>query len=440
MAKVKNTDELSLTDQRRKALEIVEAGLGAIDTQKVVNDKVSLKGSKLCVGDSLCSLEDTGRIFLVGIGKCAYEAAAALEPILKERLDGGLVIGIGDYRGQLRKVKVLTGTHPQPTEQNVAAAKELIQLLSNLRENDLVLVVVSGGGSTLLCQPSTNTCVEEEMILRTLTDKGATIKEINTVRKHTSLARGGYLAKYAYPAQVIGLVFSDVPGDNLQFIASGPTVKDSSTVEDADKVLEKYGVLEACGVEHCGLSETPKDDKYFRKVTNILLVSNQTALAAMSRQAERLGYETTVCDSCLGGEASVVGKAIAASIGQAKPKTALLYGGETTVTIHHPDNPKPAQQTKGTGGRNQELAISAIRFVKADELVLSLASDGRDNGSAAGAIADSTSRKQAERLGLDAADYLSRHDSYSFFHRLKGQIITGNTGSNVSDLVVAIKG
>lgn len=439
MPKIKNYDEIALNPSRKNLLEIIEAGLEAIDTRTVIQNQISIKNNQLCVGTEFCSLRNTDRIFLIAIGKCAYAAAEALEQILKERLSGGLIMGIGNYRNRLRRVRVFMGTHPQPTEQNIAATKELTELLSNLKKHDLVLAVISGGGSTLLCLPDTNTCAEEEMILKALTEKGATIAEINTVRKHTSLARGGYLAKYAYPAQVISLIFSDVPGNDLQYIASGPTVKDNTTVKDADKVLEKYGVLQECGIDHCGLSETPKDDKYFRKVSNIILVSNQTALAAMSRQAERLGYEATICDSCLRGEASVIGKSIANSIGRAKPKTALLYGGETTVTLRRFNDFEPAQQTFGTGGRNQELALSAIRFIKNNELVLSLASDGRDNGPVAGAIADSTSRDQAKRLGLNAADYLSRHNSYDFFRRLKGQIITGDTGSNVSDLVVAIK-
>ncbi len=167
---------------------------------------------------------------------------------------------------QLKKFKYFRGTHPLPSDQNITHTKEIFKLLSDLHADDLVIFVISGGGSTLLCLPEANgTCLEERTIIETLLRSGATIQEINIIRKHLSLARGGFLAQAAYPAQIISLIISDIPGDDMSLVASGPTVKDTSTLNEADRILEKYQVLRVCGLDHCGLIETPKEDRYFEK-------------------------------------------------------------------------------------------------------------------------------------------------------------------------------
>jgi len=360
------------------------------------------------------------RVFFVGVGKCALEAGAAVEGILGERLSDGIILDV--HRGELKKIKTFGGTHPLPSIENERATRAIIGLLEGATGKDLVIFAISGGASTLLCQPQDLTCDEEGEIFRMLMRQGAAIEEINTVRKHLSLARGGYLAKHAYPAKVLSLIFSDVPGDDLEFVASGPTVKDITTVADAKKVFEKFGLEKTHG-----LIETPKEDKYFEKVKNILLISNKTALEAMAAKARTSGFTPEICTDCLRGEAREEGEKIMAALHKSKPGAALLYGGETTVTV----------RGNGKGGRNQELALSALHFVKDGEILVSIASDGWDNGEAAGAICDKITKEKAGNL--DVEDYLARNDSYAFFEKTGAQIMTGETGSNVSDLIIAIK-
>jgi glycerate 2-kinase len=271
-------------------------------------------------------------------------------------------------------------------------------------------------------------CAQEGEILKVLFEKGAAIEEINTLRKHLSLARGGRLAEYAYPATSLALIFSDVPGDDPGFVASGPTVKDETTVDEARAIVQKYDLEKEAGLKIEPL-KTPKEDKYFEKVKNVIFVSNRTALIAMTEKAREVGLHPEVRTSLLAGEARKVGERIAAEIGEAMPKTAYLYAGETTVTI----------KGNGRGGRNQELALGALAHIGAGSVVLSLASDGRDNGDYGGALCDTITKEKAAALGLKEEEYLARNDSSGFFEKTGGLLMTGDTGANVSDLIIAVK-
>lgn len=426
--KIKNSKALGVTLARKRLLQIAEAGLAAIDTEKVMAEKVGLSGNELKIGDRVFDLEKTKRIFVAGVGKCSLEAARALQKILGEKITDGVVIDL--HGGSLKKIKAFSGTHPLPTERNVNATRELIKLIEKAKEDDLVIFLISGGGSTLLSQPKEHTCAAEAELIKCLYSGGATIKEINTARKHISLARGGNLAKYAYPAEVVSLIFSDVPGDDLNSVASAPTLLDATTVEDAAEVLTKYGAWERCGISRSGLIETPKEPKYFEKVSNILFISNKIALAAMTAEAKKLGLVPDIRDYAIQGEASEVGKKIIKELHGVSSGTVLLYGGETTVTFKKP---------RGKGGRNQELALSGLRFIKDDEAIAALASDGEDNTDMAGAICDKITREKAKENGLEPGKYIKEHGSYDFFAALGDQIFTGKTGSNVSDLIIALK-
>ena len=414
MQKIQNLSELAKTPLRKAALEIAEAGLQAIDTRKVVEEGLA----KLNL-----PLDSSERLFVVGIGKCATQGVLALEKVLGAKITDGLVLDIQE--GQFQKVRFLQGDHPFSTERDREATKEIIAFLKQMTENDIVLFLISGGGSALLCQPEKHTCKHEEEIIKHLFAKGATIQELNIVRKHLSLARGGNLAQYAYPARVISLIFSDVPGNDVGVVSSGPTVFDKTTRDDAKEVLEKYGV----GQYEKFLIETPKDKKYFEKVQNILFVSNRTALDAMAQRAKELGLEPHIKTAELTGEARDVAKELVEELHKAPSKSVLLYGGETTVTV----------KKAGKGGRNLELALSALKFVQDDELLLSLASDGRDNTEYAGAIADFLGQEHAAKQHLNAEEYLEENKSFSFFEKTGDYVVTGNTGSNVSDLIIAIK-
>jgi glycerate-2-kinase len=428
MQKIKNFQELAKTALREAALQIAEAGLRAIDTQEVIKTKIRLEGQNLAIGNENFPLIPGGRILVVGAGKCSGEASHALEEILGDKISAGAIIDVKPVP-RLRKIKAFHGTHPLPSKTNIKAAKKIVSLLSGLNENDLVIVLVSGGGSTLFCLPKDGKYEREAEIFQALTKAGATIQEINTARKHLSLARGGYLTTYAYPARVISLIFSDIAGGDIQFVASGPTVKDTTTVEHAINIFRHYNLLYMCKTRDCDFIETPKEDKYFEKVRNIVVVLNETALNVMAKKAEGLGLKAQIRKTNFSGEAREVAEKIVKELRDAPTKTALLYGGESTVTIHG----------KGKGGRNMELSLSALRFIQENELLLALASDGHDYSDFAGAICDKMTLEKATKLHLDIGQYLNENNSYPFFEKVGDYILTGDTGSNVSDLIIAIK-
>lgn len=426
--KIHNFPELARTELRKAALEIIEAGLQAIDTKKAIRDSIFLTGDTLQIKGKDFALSQYKDIYVVGVGKCAIDAAVALEKILGPRLADGLVIDVRDSQ-ELKKIRVFRGFHPRPDEANVDATKELIKFLKARDKDDLVLCVVSGGGSTILCSPEDLSCQEEGLILDLLSRSAAPIKKINIVRKHISYARGGHLAKYAYPATVISLIFSDIATGELDVVASGPTFLDETTVRDAEAILMEYDILKQCGIKHCGLIETPKEAKYFEKVHNLLIVGNEVALQAMQKKAGELNYHAETKEHSLVGEAREVGQKILADLTKAKSKTSLLYGGETTVTV----------TGTGKGGRNQELALACVKEIKDGQVIAAVNTDGRDNSGAAGALCDISTQAAAAKRGASADEYLHNNDSYNFFKTIGDQIITGDTGSNVSDLIIAIK-
>ncbi len=428
--RVQNYKMIATTALRKDALGILEAGLDAIETSKVIKDTVVFRDEQLFIRGKKISLKGIRRIFVIGIGKCALEAGAAIERILGDRLAGGIVL---DVQGKkLHRITSLVGTHPFMSEINIDVTREIIDLLKDMRKDDLVLFLISGGGSALLCQPGNFTCRDEVTIVRCLFAAGVPIEEMNTIRKHLSYARGGWLAKYAYPARVISLIFSDVPGDDTEFIASGPTVRDTTTVADAKKFLDKYRIWSKCFLRPVSLIETPKEKKYFTKVTNAVVVSNTTALTAMKTEAQRRGYRAVIKTATFAGEAKRLGPKIAKELAKEKPKTVLLYGGESTVTLIN----KP-----GKGGRNQELVLAALPYLTKGQCLLSFDTDGRDNTDFGGAIGDLRTVRTAETLRLDPTNYLAaeENNSYFFFQKVKDYIRTGNTGSNISDIIIAIK-
>ncbi len=261
-------------------------------------------------------------------------------------------------------------------------------------------------------------------IFHDLLDSGATISEENTVRKHLSRVKGGGLAYHLYPAKVASLIFSDVPGNNLSVIASGPTVKDTNTVEDTKAILEKYHLDD--DVKTADIEVAPSDDKYFEKVSNLLMVSNLTALTAMRQKAESLGYKTRLYSDRLQGDAKTTGEFL---IKQTKPREILFAGGETTVEV----------KGKGMGGRNQTLVLGALPVIDENTMIVSIGSDGWDFYGYAGAIGDSETVRTASKKHLDFQEYLDNDDSYTFFERVGDGIDTGDLESNVTDLMFVMK-
>ncbi|OHA85122.1 MAG: hypothetical protein A2408_02705 [Candidatus Yonathbacteria bacterium RIFOXYC1_FULL_52_10] len=421
---IQNRDTLATTPLREDALAILEAGYRALDTETVIRETVQISDSTLHVGEHSYNLDDYERIFLIGIGKCAADAGGALERILGDRITDGIIVDVrGTTLGRIRSFK---GTHPLPSVENVAAAREVVALLEQATERDLILTVISGGGSALLCLPHDMSCEALEHITHALMKSGATIQELNTVRKHLSDIQGGQFAKLAHPARVVALIFSDVPGDDVSVIASGPTVRDDTTKEDAERILANYGVITMCVLPDCVVTETPKEEAWFEHVDNILVLTNMTALNAMKKEAQVRGYETEIVTAQITGEARTVGEDLArAATGT---KTVRLYGGETTVTV----------RGEGKGGRNQEVVLGGLSFLSQSTVLVAAASDGWDNSEVAGAIGDHELISQAKVFGLDPSLSLNENNSFEFFSRAGGHIITGRRGTNVSDLYFTI--
>lgn len=423
---IKNFEQLAFSPLRKQVLRIAEQGLAAIHTNGAVRQAVRFDISKniLFVQGRAYDLSHTDRVIVVGFGKAAFEAVSTLYEVLGARINCGYVIDLkGGSRGNLT---CTIGSHPYPTLVNVEATKQIVDVLTTLTAADLLLCVVSGGGSSLLCYPYKQTCEIQTHIVSTLMHKGATIQELNTVRKHVSMVKGGQLAKAAYPAQIINLIFSDVPGDALDMVASGPTFLDSTTVQDAAAILQKYNILSECALPRCELQETPKEPQYFERVTSHLLVSAQVALEAMRVKAEDLGFKVRIYDPAYKGEARHLA---ATFLGAPAPGECILAAGESTVTITVP----------GKGGRNLEMALAAVSQVQPGQVFAALDSDGYDNTDFAGAIVDATTRERAAHINMDPKVYLDTNASYSFFEQVGDHIDTGLTGSNVSDFIICAR-
>ncbi len=425
--KIENFKQLATDSLRKQALHIAEAGYAAIDTERAIAEKVKYnqRTTELIIEGQSFVLRDYKKITCIGFGKAAFSAVKALQEKLGSMIHCGFVIDL--TAGQLENITCKIGTHPFPTEVNVTATKELLQLVEHGDENDLVIFVVSGGGSSLLCYPNDMTCENETLIINELTKQGATIQEINTVRKHISKVKGGQLAQLCYPATVLGLIFSDVPGNDLGVVASGPTVPDTTTMADAAAVLHRFKILELSNMDSCSLVETPKDQKYFEKVYNILLVSPEQAVEAMRLRAIDLGWQTSVYATQYQGDATTIARDI---VSKAQPQTCVVGAGEATVVV----------RGHGLEGRCQAMALSVLSELRPGQVFVPLASDGQDHSDAAGAIADALTKSKAAKMALIPKDYLDNNDSYHFFEATGDLVFTGKTGSNVSDFFVLLNG
>jgi hydroxypyruvate reductase len=396
-------------------------------------------------------------VVILAVGKAATPMAEEAARILGDRLDGGLLVTSGTGRGERRlsggRLRLREAGHPLPDARGLLASAEAQRLLASLGRDDLLLLLLSGGASALLPAPMEPVSLAEKArTTRLLLEAGATIHELNTVRKHLSRLKGGQLARLASPARVAALVLSDVVGDDLSTIASGPVVPDPTTFADALAVLDRRGLAHRVPRsvrEHLRAGargrqrETPKPgDPVFRRVTVEIVGSNRLCLEAAARAARHEGYRPLILTSRLEGEAREVIRVLLALLRECvstghpvPPPVCLLAGGETTVTV----------RGSGRGGRNQEMAVAAVDPLSAFEteaLVASLATDGVDGRSdAAGGVVDRHTRARARALGLaPPSDFLARSDSRSFLGPVGGLILTGPTGTNVMDLTLLLAG
>lgn len=417
---IKNFKKLAKTDLRRDALTIAEAGYESIAIKKLFRQDLSVDGDTLSVHGHKYNLKKFDNIYVIGLGKNSAAAAQVIESTIgPRRIQAGFVIDIAKKR--MKKIKAMRGTHPLPSNQNIRATNKIVELLKNVTEKDLVVAIVCGGGSSLACRPDSLTCLELQFISSLLLRAGATIQEINTVRKHVSLIHGGYLAKEAYPATVLSLIVSDVPGDDISMVASGPLVPDRTTKSAAERIAKKYGL------PPIDFLETPKDKKYFTRVTNVLIASGSTVVDAMAKKAQELGYKPIVYSRQLSGLAKDVGPAMAKKV---KPGQALLACGETEVVVTRP----------GKGGRNQDVVLSAIPNLDTNSVIISAASDGKDNVPVAGGIADGTlSAKKIQKRRLDPVVAVNNNRSYKTLHSLRDHIFIQKITANISDFVIVLK-
>jgi glycerate-2-kinase len=391
------------------------------------------------------------RVLVIGGGKASARMALELERVLDGKLTGGS-LNIPDYtrpwpRGS--RISFNPASHPIPSEKGVRGVKKMLKLVERPSRKDLVICLISGGGSALMPLPSKEVRLsDKQKTTRLLLKSGSTIEETNTVRKHLSEFKGGRLAEKLYPAAVVTLIVSDVVGDPLGSIASGPTVADETTFADAYNVLHRRGlwqkvprsVRKRIQAGRAGrLPETPKrGSSAFKRVHNILLATNRESCIAASQVLEELGYHPMILSTELQGEAKEVGKVLSGIVSGIRdnntpisPPAAIIAGGETTVTV----------RGKGRGGRNQELVLSAAQALrgKPKVLVSSIGTDGVDGSTkAAGAVADGETVERGWKKNLDADTFLQRNDSNSFFKKINDLIVTGPTGTNVNDIMIAI--
>src|SRR4030042_1327913 len=443
-------ETFSLDEMRRMAKAIFSKGLSAVDPSKILRDRIRIEKDRLWVrieedSENIFDLKVFDKIFLIGTGKASNSMAQAVEEIFGEGITRGVITTKYGHLLPLKKTEIIEAGHPIPDQNGYEGAKKIKNLLEKSGPKDLVLFLLSGGGSALLPFPAEGIGLKEKQeVPQLLLDCGADIKEINTIRKHISMIKGGWLAKWAYPSTVIGFILSDVVGDQLDVIGSGPTVPDPSTFEEAWQILKKYDLLNEISPsiqkylklgKEGKKEETPKPGEVvFEKVYNSLIGSNILALRAAEKEAKSFGFNTLILSSSIVGETReaalfhlAIAKEVVSSGNPIHRPACLLSGGETTVTI----------KGDGLGGRNQEFALAgAIEINGIEKVVLLSGGTGGTDGptDATGAVADHTTVQTAISPGLNPNAYLNNNDAYPFFQKLGDLLITGPTQTNVMDV------
>ncbi|MFQ6085249.1 MAG: glycerate kinase [Candidatus Bathyarchaeia archaeon] len=458
MVEIMNRDKIlenaeSNEDRRARqiALMILKAGVDSVDPRSIIGNRFQSKGPILQIDGLALNLDSFQRILIVGGGKASGGMAEALERMIGDRITEGCVNVLRGTKSLFgtQRIRLIEAGHPIPDKDGVRGARKIVELVRDAREDDLVFCLISGGGSALMPLPAADlTLKDKRVVTDALLKSGASIGEVNAVRKHISEIKGGRLAQMAHPATVISLIISDVVGDPLGSIASGPTAPDPTTFEGATEVLRRYDLWGRtpssvrrrllAGVRG-EVPETPKPgDKVFEKVHNFIVGNNRLAMLSAGMEAKNLGLNTLLLPSSMEGEARHIGTAYGGIVRDVLesdhpvPRPAVIIGGgETTVTV----------RGKGLGGRNQELVLGAALKIGGlrGTAIASIGTDGLDwVTDAAGAIADGQSIGRARNQGLDPREALSDNNSYHFFSTLGDLILTGSTGTNVGDLTVSV--
>lgn len=436
---IENGQTPKLKQIRSEILEIISAAVDAVNPYKSVKSVV--KTNKIILSDEEINIKDFNNIYVVGFGKASVGMAQAVSDSIN--ISKGIVVTNNkDDFVKNEKIETIIGSHPIPDKNCIIAADKIINLIDKCKKDDLLIVLISGGGSALLCKPRIslkNLQITTDLLLKS----GTNIKEINTIRKHLSYVKGGQLIKHA-KCKVVSLIISDIIGDPIEFISSGPTSPDSTTFLNAKEILEKYHLLNKIpqevkiilnrGIKN-EISETPKkNERIFKNVTNHIIANNRLACISAEKKAKELEYKTMLLTTHLDGEAKEIGKFLINKVNnynQKNEKILFIFGGETTVTI----------KGDGIGGRNQEMVLSSIKDISEKNIVFtSFATDGIDGiGDSAGAIADNYSYQRALQRNLNPIDFLEDNNSYNFFKELSDLLKTGSTGTNVMDIQLIVK-
>jgi glycerate 2-kinase len=441
---------MTITELRQAARQIWESALQAANPETCLNNAIRIDGGVLFVGGKELPIE--GKLIVIGGGKAASRMAQVVEELLGTRITDGLVVTKYGHGLPLQRIRQVEAGHPLPDAMGVKAVREMLEMLRGLGPRDIVLSLISGGGSALWPAPAEGITLEQKQeVTSLLLRAGATILELNAVRKHLSSVKGGQLAALAAPARIISLIMSDVIGDPLDFIASGPTAPDTTSFSEAQAIIQKYGVVVPAAVserleagERGEIPDTPKPgDPIFRNVDNLVIANNRLLVDAAAERAQALGFKSLVLGTELEGEARDVARlftAIAREIGRSgnpiPPPACILAAGETTVTV----------RGHGLGGRNQEMALAwamsmASRVPDAPCCFASVATDGTDGPTdAAGGLVDPLTCARAVELGLAPQRYLQANDSYNFLKDIGDLIVTGPTQTNLMDLQILLVG
>jgi glycerate 2-kinase len=429
-----------------KVARVMAAALAAADPEEAVLRHMTREGERLEIAGRLYELDRFRRILVVGAGKAGAPMLKAVIHLLGDRIDSGVIIVKEGHtlpdQAYPPGLKILQAGHPVPDERGLVGTLKIIDLLKEASEDDLVICLISGGGSALLTAPVPEITLQDMQALTSaLLASGADIHEINTLRKHLDMVKGGGMARLAYPAQFAALILSDVVGDPLDVIASGPTVPDSSSFSSAWEVLERYGlsskvddhILDRLKKGRAGdIPETPKPgDPILRNIQNVIVGSNRQAVEAGLQQAAEEGFQPILLTTRLTGEARRAGRTLAAltrlAVLTGGQPLCMAAGGETTVVL----------KGNGLGGRNQELALSAVEGLSGlpSTILASLATDGGDGPTdAAGAIATGETFVRSNSHGMHPDSYLDRNDAYHFFESLDDLLKPGATLTNVNDI------
>ena len=432
---INNGQTPNLKKIRGDIIDILSSALNAVDPYKAVKSRFNM--GNIILDDREIDSINFKNVYLVGFGKASVGMAQAVCDSINIK-KGIVVTNDSDICVKYNSITTSFGGHPIPNQNSINSTEKVLEVIKECRKNDLLIILISGGGSSLLCKPKIN-LKDLKITTELLLKSGANINEINTVRKHISLIKGGQIIRYV-KCKVVSFIISDIVNDPLEFIASGPTYHDSTTYVDTKNILNKYSLLgkipsNVRKVIQNGISgkipETPKkSDPIFNNVHNFIIANNKIACEAAKIKAKEIGYNPIITTTSLTGEAKDVGRCLIEKICKTKDKDVFISGGETTVTI----------KGNGKGGRNQEMVLGSIKSLEGNNIVFSsFATDGIDGESeAAGAIADGFSLIRAHERNLDIDKYLECNNSYEFFKKLGDLLLTGPTGTNVMDIQIII--